>query len=372
MTMFEDFLVSSIYGLGLMGLSGISYGVIHRNVGNPTVRSLAIGLAFSMTAILAMMHPIDLSEGVILDARAVIVGLASAFGGIPAAVVSGLCVAVFRLHVGGVGAIAGASGIVACAALGLAWRRFTIGRVAVAHWQLLGLGALLSLHSLTMFILPMPIALSLLTTIVPALSVSSTIGALVMGTLINRERNYIKTENHWRHTAATDSLTGLPNRRSFMSDLKVITSAMPPEQYGMILIVDIDYFKKVNDTFGHDAGDMVLKRVAKVLRETSHGEFVCRLGGEEFAIFSPDVHLNEIYDRADEYRAAIERQLIRYGNRVISLTVSIGAASWLGKRNTDMDGVLREADIALYIAKANGRNRVVLGEFPAPTVNTAS
>ncbi|MCW1934103.1 GGDEF domain-containing protein [Pararhodobacter zhoushanensis] len=370
--MLQDLLTSLVYGLGLMGIAGISYGIIHRRTRNGTMKSVLIGLVFGVIAILAMVNPINLSEGIILDARAVIVGLASAFGGLPAAIISGLLVGLYRIHLGGAGAIPGAFGILISAGLGFAWHRFILSKSPVTLRQLLGLGALLSLHSIAILMLPMSVAIELFSTVVPVLTVSCIIGALVMGLIIDRERRYIRTEKFWRETAGTDSLTGLPNRRSFMDRLQLEPSPKMPGQYSAVMIIDIDHFKKVNDTYGHDAGDMALRRVADALQRTSGDhDFVCRLGGEEFAVFSENTSQDDIQNRAEAYRAAIERQLIRYGKKTIPLTISIGVASWIDALEMDVSEMLRNADTALYAAKTKGRNRVVIGGA-LPSSYTAS
>ena len=168
----------------------------------------------------------------------------------------------------------------------------------------------------------------------------------------------------WQETASTDSLTGLPNRRSFMDRLRLDQCPGMSGQYGAVMIIDIDHFKTVNDTFGHDAGDMALRRVADALRGTSYNDdMICRLGGEEFAIFTCNVLPAGIADRAEEYRAAIERQLVRYGKKTIPLTVSIGVANWTNALDVSIDDMLRAADVALYEAKANGRNCVVFSNY---------
>ncbi|WP_370269216.1 diguanylate cyclase [Nioella sp.] len=357
----QELLISFVYGLGLMGIAGISYGVIHRWTRDSTIKSMLIGMVFGVIAILAMVNPINLADGIILDARAVIVGLASAFGGLPATIVSGLLVGQFRMYLGGSGAVPGAVGILLSAGLGFAWHWFILSKSPVTIRQLLGLGALLSLHSVTLLMLPLSLAQELFSTVVPVLTVSCIVGALVMGLIIDRERRYIRTEKFWRETAETDSLTGLPNRRSFMDRVMLEPYPGKTRQYGAVMLIDIDHFKKVNDTLGHDAGDIALRRVADALFTTADGQdFVCRLGGEEFAVYLEHTALDGIHDRAEDYRAAIERQLIRYGKKTIPLTVSIGVAYWCDALETDIIDVLQRADAALYSAKASGRNRVAI------------
>lgn len=364
-SMTHDTLVAGIYGLGLMAISGISYGVIHRSIRHSWTKSLLIGLIFSITAILAMQQPVQLREGIMIDARAVIVGLAAAFGGLPAAILSATLVGSYRLNLGGIGAIAGATGIVACAILGQIWRRYVGVKFHTGPQQLAGLGLLLALHSLSIFLLPLDMASELFPAAIPMLIASSITGALVMGSLIERERRHMYTEDHWRHSASTDSLTGLANRRAFTTALADAPKPIDPSQACLLMIMDVDHFKLVNDTFGHDAGDEALKAVADALRQTVRpGEQICRLGGEEFAIFVPSIDPHRIYDRANLFRTAVAKNPIRYAGKPIPLTVSLGIAQRTGDHVSDIHGMMRDADLALYKAKSNGRNCVSVSNDP--------
>lgn len=364
--------MSGVYGLGLMGLSGMAYGVARRNIRHRFVKSLAIGLAFSITAILAMQLPIHVRTGIIIDPRAVIVGLAAAFGGLPAAVLSAVIVGLYRLQLGGMGAVAGLTGIIASAVLGQIWRRRIGSRVRVGIRQLTGLGALLSLHALSTFVLPWELASEWYLIIIPFLTVSCLAGALVMGSMIERERRHIYTEKHWQKNASTDALTGLPNRRAF---LDALDDRIDPkwQHSNLLMILDIDHFKSVNDQFGHDAGDETLKAVANALRQAADpDDLICRLGGEEFAIFVPHIQSGMIYNRAERYRTSVAESAIRYDGRSIQITASIGLASRSGSQDVDLHSMMREADLALYQAKANGRNRIALGKNMHPISRVVS
>ncbi len=160
--------------------------------------------------------------------------------------------------------------------------------------------------------------------------------------------------------AVVDPLTGLNNRRYFETHLaSLVGQAADRGRPLSLMILDIDHFKGVNDTYGHEAGDRVLKgfaeRVRKVIRVP---DLICRLGGEEFVIVMPDTHLDVAARIAERVRAEIERDrfmLTEDGAR-IAITVSIG----LAERGHDgqPDGLFRRADRALYRSKTSGRNRV--------------
>ena len=160
--------------------------------------------------------------------------------------------------------------------------------------------------------------------------------------------------------ATRDALTGVHNRRRFDDKLnECLEVAQRTAQGFAVLLIDADHFKKVNDTYGHPAGDAVLQTLARVLGETTRAvDFVARYGGEEFVILLPHtpdaVHAMAV---AEKIRAAIADTAFPGPGR---LTVSIGASLW---QPADPDGgsLIARADAALYQAKAAGRNRVVLG-----------
>ncbi|HOO79845.1 MAG TPA: diguanylate cyclase [Lachnospiraceae bacterium] len=157
-----------------------------------------------------------------------------------------------------------------------------------------------------------------------------------------------------------DPLTALYNRRYGTAKLKKLQKHA--EKSGMpyaVALSDIDFFKKVNDTYGHEAGDIVLKRVADTMRKTMAGKgFVTRWGGEEFLL---------IFDKCDQEDAAkvlqhflrtIQKMEIAYGDLVIKITMTVGVVD--GKTSDDYGELLRQADARLYYGKTNGRNQVVV------------
>ncbi|MGL4289307.1 MAG: diguanylate cyclase, partial [Phreatobacter sp.] len=161
----------------------------------------------------------------------------------------------------------------------------------------------------------------------------------------------------------TDGLTGLHNRRYMESHLGTLVeqAAMRGKPLS-VLILDIDFFKSVNDTYGHDAGDEVLREFAARVRKNVRGiDLACRLGGEEFVVIMPDTDAGVASIVAERIRARVagEPFPIQKGARAIDITVSIGMAQ---RRSNDdgADVVIKRADQALYRAKRDGRNRVVL------------
>lgn len=160
--------------------------------------------------------------------------------------------------------------------------------------------------------------------------------------------------------ANKDGLTGLTNRRHFMiaadAELQRAHRYRRPVTIGM---ADIDFFKKVNDTYGHAAGDSVLQAFAELTRDTlRQSDLVCRYGGEEFAFLLPESPLSEAAQLGERYRARCESADITLPDgRNIRVTMSMGLAD---ASNCALDEALKRADEALYAAKAQGRNRVVV------------
>jgi diguanylate cyclase (GGDEF)-like protein len=167
-----------------------------------------------------------------------------------------------------------------------------------------------------------------------------------------------------RELAITDSLTGLNTRRHLETAIPPsIAKATRNDQSMALLIVDVDHFKRVNDRFGHPAGDRVLAEVAHRLRSACRpGDLLARHGGEEFALLAPRVAPNELMSLATRVRAQVADSPIAIGPaETVQITVSVGAALYPMDGSDGTDLMVR-ADRALYRAKALGRDRAVIGD----------
>ena len=166
--------------------------------------------------------------------------------------------------------------------------------------------------------------------------------------------------NELRQQALTDSLTGVPNRRSFLQRLEAELARVKrrPEIQSSVLAIDLDYFKRVNDELGHAAGDEVLKHFAGIATATvRRADVVGRSGGEEFLVMLPDTNLAEGRLLADRLRRAVVESPANLGDQAVPFTVSIGIAV-LSPDDISIDAALARADRALYDAKRSGRNMV--------------
>ncbi|MBE0603562.1 MAG: GGDEF domain-containing protein [Deltaproteobacteria bacterium] len=177
-----------------------------------------------------------------------------------------------------------------------------------------------------------------------------------------------ESEERFRRLSITDPLTGLYNRRHFFEMAEMETERA--NRYGSFLslcLFDIDSFKSINDTQGHDAGDIVLRMIADTSRMAARKiDVVARYGGEEFIVAFPETGIREAGIVAERIRKAIEETRLPRGNGAIRVTASFGVAVFdpasmaAGTYAESLQAVIRQADEALYRAKNSGKNRVVL------------
>lgn len=161
--------------------------------------------------------------------------------------------------------------------------------------------------------------------------------------------------------ANTDPLTGLHNRRSFLKLLSHHIELSQPQWPGALLMLDIDHFKRVNDTYGHPVGDLVIQNIAQVIRDSLRQDDVTgRLGGEEFAVLLPKATLQQAQCLAERIRERIINTPTVTPTYTIHITISIGVALLYGQTEKSVQD---DADQALYQAKNTGRNRVCSAEY---------
>ncbi|UTW03467.1 diguanylate cyclase [Amphritea atlantica] len=164
-----------------------------------------------------------------------------------------------------------------------------------------------------------------------------------------------------RHKALTDSLTSLPNRAGY--DQQIASEFERWKRYGQVFsiaVVDLDLFKRINDSYGHQAGDKVLRLVATILtRQCRSTDFVSRYGGEEFVILMPGTAAEQAVTAVEKIRHAVERSPFNFHGEPVNITLSAGVAEV--QADDFVEEVFGRADKALYAAKSLGRNRIELG-----------
>ena len=180
-----------------------------------------------------------------------------------------------------------------------------------------------------------------------------------------RIHNNIQRINQLRITEESsfiDMLTNLPNRRSF--DIKIGKEwkrAIREHKSISILLMDIDNFKSVNDTYGHQQGDIVLKNVSEIFTQLLKrgSDFVARWGGEEFVVLLSDTPLDDAIQIAEKIHLNVEdAKIVCDDNEILKTTISIGINSQIPEKGMLLEDFIKKADIALYTAKQNGKNRL--------------
>jgi diguanylate cyclase (GGDEF)-like protein len=181
-----------------------------------------------------------------------------------------------------------------------------------------------------------------------------------LSTRVNNTLDSIENVKKLNNFANTDFLTGVANRKYFYQEAqKYYTQCKLSKEPFVLAMFDIDFFKKINDTYGHDVGDIVIKELAKTLKNNVKGrDIVARLGGEEFCVVLKDIDAKSAYKFFDSLREKISTLQVKTTlSHTISFTVSVGISS---KPYQNFDEMVKKSDVCLYEAKSQGRNRVCI------------
>jgi diguanylate cyclase (GGDEF)-like protein len=215
---------------------------------------------------------------------------------------------------------------------------------------------------------PRTIPVDALDRVIPAVVLTAmlALSALVFW-LISSLATILRLRDELLEQATHDSLTGLHNRRYMEEWLRQeLHRARRHERRIGVIMLDIDHFKRINDRLGHEAGDIVLRELAGVVRRASRGsDVVCRYGGEELVVLMPEASFADAARKADELRAAVAAMRLECQGRPVGpLAISLGVSGF-PEHAQDADTLLRRADEALYAAKQAGRDRAAVAALPA-------
>jgi len=193
--------------------------------------------------------------------------------------------------------------------------------------------------------------------ITSVLFVSAFSGILDHQRRTDRQELFNAARQH-EHAARTDEMTGLPNRRAMLTELNREWSRYNRAGHLFsVVLMDLDYFKSINDRYGHDAGDRVLESFSALLKSACReSDLASRWGGEEFLILLPDTPLLDALSLAERIRHATEQESIIYEGQRIPLSLSAGVSSIT--QTTDLEDLLKQVDKNLYLSKEQGRNRI--------------
>ena len=199
---------------------------------------------------------------------------------------------------------------------------------------------------------------TLLYTIISAIAVLALLLSVIIYISLHFIKDLDRSEQKLVELATTDSLTSLLNRREGIRRFQQeISHSIRAKTSMSVIIIDIDLFKKINDNYGHVAGDQAIKLVSSILVKTLRNyDVICRYGGEEFLIVLPTTDLKKAVETAERLRKALESKPINTEGASFNLTISLGVSAL--KHGDSLDGLVYRADNALYIAKQEGRNQV--------------
>ena len=183
--------------------------------------------------------------------------------------------------------------------------------------------------------------------------------AIIFSSSIQATERKLRLDNQELHKeAGTDVLTQLPNRRSMIDRMESYQKTMPQEIFS-VAIADIDFFKKVNDTYGHNCGDYTLKTLSDLFRKLAGADYsVCRWGGEEFCFFLPGKNIDEAWNAMFEVCTEVKKLPLHFEGNDFSVTITIGIEE--NDFRSSMEEILDRADKKLYMGKISGRDRVVM------------
>jgi len=314
-----------------------------------------LGLLSGVTGCLLMLTSVGISDVVIMDGRMAVIALSGVFGGPLTPIISGIIIGVFRLFMYGYSIsalIAGSNAIIVGLVIGIwSWKK-TMTFQNVAYF----FGYSIVQTSIVLGFLAdwrYETWLAILSFIV-----FSIVSFLIIFLTLKQLSSLFEKIKHIEEISVTDYLTGLNNNRKFQEYTQKLIAN---NEIFSLLLLDIDYFKKVNDTYGHPVGDEVLKELALRIKDTSKPfrGIVSRNGGEEFSVLLPNTTDEQSLEIADLIRQAIETNLFQISTgEKLSITIS-GGISNFPKDAVTTHELYKLADEALYLAKSSGRNKVV-------------
>lgn len=185
---------------------------------------------------------------------------------------------------------------------------------------------------------------------------------------ISYQNELLRSQTELQRLSQTDDLTQVPNRRNIMDRLSEELLVHKRKKRPLSLaLLDIDHFKKINDSFGHHTGDAILREMAQLVSTMLRDyDTIGRYGGEEFMIVLPETSGEQAFRVADRLREGVERHEFLVNERAYRITVSLGLAGKEAEATPEIEELFKEADRCLYLAKASGRNRTEIANRPPP------
>jgi len=317
------------------------------------------GVSSGLLSIILMLYSVNVTSNIIIDFRYIPILLTAIYGGFLPTIIAAIATGVFRVAYFGVSETS-IIGLITALIIGIGFSIIcSLKSSRKNKW------IFLMIYLFFIFSIALLIVLGVSTTFFEIIAIYC-IGNICVSwiALIYAESliESVQLNKKFKNEATKDFLTGLNNVRYFDTSFNSISQlTLRKEEKLSLLFVDIDFFKKVNDTYGHNKGDIVLKGLAEILIDTVRVfDVVSRNGGEEFSILLLDCPSSHAIEIAERLRKKVETHKFNISDKVnLNVTISIGVSTYQDTTNK-IDNLLEDADKALYEAKRTGRNKVVL------------
>jgi len=341
--------------VGLGVLLVYLYGVFARKGAEQWVIDCSLGIIFGLASLTAMSNPITLADGVIVDLRNMFVGVAAAYFGWRGGVLCAVIAIAARYALGGTGSISGIVSIIIALAMGLLWLHVIRPKNKNHFISSQVLAALISVYLLGGLLLPSDLYASFYPNLAPLMVIANFAGVNIFGILISRERSLVGEAKLLEKQAMTDPLTQILNRRSAIAAYRSLQCGRPPKRGIAMTCIDVDNFKSINDTYGHNAGDQVLQDIAhRIGLCIRPKDIFCRMSGDEFLFVLTNVTSEEARNIAERCRSIVARVPVTTDEADIAVSISLGTV-W-SPQPMHFEEFRSKADEVLYAAKHKGRN----------------
>ncbi len=360
-TIISSLFINSTILISFMSIGNLFMREKGVNPSSSPVRKILTGLVAGISGCLLMLYSIRVSPEAIIDFRYIPIIIMVFYASWESAMVSATVMGIFRIVYFGINK----SSVVAIFILiVMICVLLTINRLKCKIW-LKWIMAVLSLYIIfatgLVFFISGP---RVIAEIIVPFYIGTAVVSFIMYVLSEHMDKSNSIYRKMKEDLKTDFLTGLNNVRQFDAHLNTALSITKArDQKLSMLFIDIDFFKRVNDTYGHQEGDLVLKELGNILtKECRSNDIISRNGGEEFSVILLDCPLKEAVEVAERIRKSVEQRdfVLSFGQK-INITVSIGITTF-PDITSDPEKLLEQADIALYNAKRSGRNRVVVSD----------
>lgn len=327
-------------------------------ISHSLLSKIILGIVGGLTGIVLMVNSYNVSDILIVDFRNFALAIAAITGGFISTLIAGIFIILYRIIFSGITTLTIVL-IISVSIQIIVYSVISLYFKNLKHaWISLYLFNMINSAVVFYYFLHHENNLNLL---YYNYFIGSTLIAVLIYFLIKYFRNFDTKLNKLLEDSTTDYLTGIHNVRGFDQEYnKAINWSTRKNERLSFLMLDIDHFKKINDTYGHSAGDEILKQLAEILQSTCRiFDIVSRNGGEEFSVILQDTPLSHAKEVAERIREAVENFEFKIRKEIIKLTISIGCSSY-PENTQNPDELISLADKALYKAKESGRNRVIV------------